>query len=166
MIEQAKAVAQRLRVLPCNPIEAKAADTLDGLVAEVERLSRWKSTNAPRIESLEGLLAHAQEEAAAGKEAVTSLASEREANAILTAEVERLKALQSKPTCKECDKWRKDKADNHEWIEGVKRGKEIVASMAAKREHITDGTPCWCNPELDYVDPITGAEVWVHKEPQ
>lgn len=35
-----------------------------------------------------------------------------------------------------------------------------------KREHITDGSPCWCNPELDYKDPDTGAAVWVHKEPQ
>jgi len=35
-----------------------------------------------------------------------------------------------------------------------------------KREHITDGSPCWCNPELNYKDPETGAEVWVHKEPQ
>jgi hypothetical protein len=73
---------------------------------------------------------------------------------------------EAKPTCKECAKWRKEQADNHEWIEGVKRGKEIVAAMAAKLQHVTDGTQCWCNPELDYVDPITGAEVWVHKEPQ
>lgn len=25
---------------------------------------------------------------------------------------------------------------------------------------------CWCNPEVDYVDPDTGATVYVHKEPQ
>ena len=31
-------------------------------------------------------------------------------------------------------------------------------------EHITDGSPCWCNPEMTYKDPINGAEVWVHKE--
>jgi hypothetical protein len=35
-----------------------------------------------------------------------------------------------------------------------------------KREHITDGSPCWCNPETDYIDPETGAAVIVHKEPQ
>jgi len=35
-----------------------------------------------------------------------------------------------------------------------------------KREHITDGSHCWCDPELNYVDPDTGAKVWVHKEPQ
>ena len=37
---------------------------------------------------------------------------------------------------------------------------------AAYREHMTDGSPCWCNPELDYRDPDTGAEVWVHRRDQ
>jgi hypothetical protein len=36
----------------------------------------------------------------------------------------------------------------------------------AQQEHITDGSPCWCNPDLDYKDPETGVEVWIHKEPQ
>jgi len=36
----------------------------------------------------------------------------------------------------------------------------------AKHEHVTDGSPCWCDPELNYVDPETGVKVWVHKEPQ
>ena len=35
-----------------------------------------------------------------------------------------------------------------------------------KKEHITNGDPCWCNPEIDYVDPETGVAVIVHKEPQ
>ena len=35
-----------------------------------------------------------------------------------------------------------------------------------KREHTTDGTPCWCNPEVNYTDPDTGVSVIVHKEPQ
>ncbi len=81
----------------------EAADMIDSLVLEVEQLSRWKSTNAPRIESLEGLLEHERSEAAAGKEAlveirkvIEELASEREANAILTAEVERLKTVPMK----------------------------------------------------------------------
>ena len=34
------------------------------------------------------------------------------------------------------------------------------------REHITDGTPCWCNPETTYIDPETGLSVIVHREPQ
>jgi hypothetical protein len=36
----------------------------------------------------------------------------------------------------------------------------------AQREHITDGSQCWCEPETDYIDPETGAAVIVHKEPQ
>ena len=39
-------------------------------------------------------------------------------------------------------------------------------TQAQKQEHVTDGSPCWCNPELDYKDPDTGVEVWIHKEPQ
>lgn len=34
------------------------------------------------------------------------------------------------------------------------------------REHITDGSPCWCEPETNYKDPETGISVIVHKEPQ
>lgn len=34
------------------------------------------------------------------------------------------------------------------------------------REHITDGSPCWCSPEVDYIDPETGAAVIVHRRPQ
>jgi hypothetical protein len=37
--------------------------------------------------------------------------------------------------------------------------------LSTTREHITDGSPCWCNPELNYVDPDTEVKVWVHKEP-
>ena len=32
-------------------------------------------------------------------------------------------------------------------------------------EHKTDGTPCWCNPDVTYENPETGAKVIVHKEP-
>jgi len=42
----------------------------------------------------------------------------------------------------------------------------VSAFNRAKPEHITDGSPCWCDPELNYVDPETGVKVWVHKEPQ
>ncbi len=34
------------------------------------------------------------------------------------------------------------------------------------RPHRTDGSPCWCNPEVTYIDPETDASVIVHKEPQ
>lgn len=33
-------------------------------------------------------------------------------------------------------------------------------------EHVTDGGPCWCEPEIDYTDPKTGVSVIVHKRPQ
>jgi hypothetical protein len=36
----------------------------------------------------------------------------------------------------------------------------------AYREHITDGSPCWCNPELNYRDPDTGTELWIHRREQ
>ena len=61
--------------------------------AEIWALRRWKSTNAPRLEALQGLLTAAQSEAHAGREAITSLASERAANAMLTDEVERLRRV-------------------------------------------------------------------------
>lgn len=48
----------------------------------------------------------------------------------------------------------------------VKSGKTDSSRGEAYREHVTDGSPCWCNPELDYRDPDTGAEVWVHRREQ
>jgi hypothetical protein len=62
------------------------------LIAERDSLARWKSTNAPRIDALEGLKNKARADAAKGAEAILSLASERKANAILTSEVEALRA--------------------------------------------------------------------------
>jgi hypothetical protein len=37
---------------------------------------------------------------------------------------------------------------------------------AAQRQHVTDGSLCWCEPETSYTDPETGASVVVHKGPQ
>ena len=34
------------------------------------------------------------------------------------------------------------------------------------REHVTDSSKCWCDPELDYKNPDTGVEVWVHRSKQ
>lgn len=48
----------------------------------------------------------------------------------------------------------------------VRRHEVLEATPPQRAEHITDGSPCWCEPELDYKDPDTGAEVWIHKEPQ
>ena len=62
------------------------------LHAEIADLRRWRSTAAPRLEALQGLLTAAQFEAHAGREAVLTLVSERAANALLTDEIERLRA--------------------------------------------------------------------------
>jgi hypothetical protein len=35
---------------------------------------------------------------------------------------------------------------------------------ANRREHIT-AAYCWCNPTVDYINPETGAAVYVHHEP-
>lgn len=51
-------------------------------------LRRWKSTHAPRLAALEGLLHAAQKEAHDGREAMATLASERAANALLTGRVQ------------------------------------------------------------------------------
>jgi DNA-directed RNA polymerase alpha subunit len=42
----------------------------------------------------------------------------------------------------------------------------LRTTVARRREHVTDGTPCWCNSETVYTDPDTGASVIVHREPQ
>jgi len=42
---------------------------------------------------------------------------------------------------------------------------KAIRARGKVREHVMSGD-CWCNPELNYTDPETGAEVWVHKEPQ
>lgn len=39
--------------------------------------------------------------------------------------------------------------------------------LDSDREPVHDSsTACWCGPELDYVDPDTGCEVWMHKRLQ
>ncbi len=43
---------------------------------------------------------------------------------------------------------------------------KAAAQPAPVQEHITDGSPCWCEPETSYTDPETGASVIVHREPQ
>ena len=55
------------------------------------------------------------------------------------------------------------------WVGGavpVSKIAQPLAQPAVQREHITDGSRCWCNPDIDYIDPETGAAVIVHKEPQ
>jgi hypothetical protein len=52
-------------------------------------------------------------------------------------------------------------------LEQQPRGKNsLTTPPAAQRQHVTDGSLCWCEPETSYTDPETGASVIVHKEPQ
>ena len=43
---------------------------------------------------------------------------------------------------------------------------EKYLTAPTPRKHITDGSECWCHPDVDYIDPETGAKVIVHKEVQ
>lgn len=38
--------------------------------------------------------------------------------------------------------------------------------IGVQPQHITDGSPCWCNPDVAYTDPETGASVILHRRPQ
>lgn len=38
--------------------------------------------------------------------------------------------------------------------------------IGVQPQHITNGSPCWCNPDVAYTDPETGASVIVHRRPQ
>jgi hypothetical protein len=54
------------------------------------------------------------------------------------------------------------------WQEEYRRLQAIadrLESLIPRREHVTSGD-CWCEPELDYVDPVTGAKVYVHRDLQ
>ncbi len=52
------------------------------------------------------------------------------------------------------------------YVHAYARAIEGAHGITATREHVTDDSPCWCNPEATYTDPDTGASVIVHKEPQ
>jgi hypothetical protein len=61
-------------------------------------------------------------------------------------------------------------ADKTDWIIWSEVRQAIEAKLKEKngwyRQHVTDGSPCWCEPEISYTNPETGASVIVHKEPQ
>jgi hypothetical protein len=71
-------------------IELRA--TIARLEAERSEAVRWKSIHGPRLAAIEALYRDRQLDEAAGREAAATLWSERQANAILTAEVARLEA--------------------------------------------------------------------------
>jgi hypothetical protein len=119
----AAAVPPGYAVVPIDkliPVITIAADELETLRAEVKELGRWKSTNAPRIEALEGLKNHYHELAERGVEANKTLASEREANAILTAENEALRARVAE--------LEKD-ASRYRWLRDIQKCWDFADSM-------------------------------------
>lgn len=63
--------------------------------------------------------------------------------------------------------WRSVQAnDFHDCVKPFARAIEAAHGITATREHVTDDSQCWCNPEITYTDPDTGVSVIVHKEPQ
>jgi len=95
--EQARAVAQRLReastreIADGDYVEA-AIDAVDTLASEVETQTKRIAGYELLVRSMEQRLDSVHETMEATREAVKTLQSEREANTILTAEVERLSA--------------------------------------------------------------------------
>jgi hypothetical protein len=76
-----------------------------------------------------------------------------------------LEALNTpKPTDSYPPLWRSYEKTINDAITAIKQA--LAAPAVQEREHITDGGQCWCNPDIDYIDPDTGAAVIIHKEPQ
>jgi hypothetical protein len=63
---------------------------------------------------------------------------------------------------------KKERAEVAAPARGVAGAEKSAAQQEgeAYREHVTDGSPCWCNPELNYRDPDTGTELWIHRREQ
>ncbi len=48
-------------------------------------------------------------------------------------------------------------------LSGDKIKLDVLPKMKVVLEH-EDSEECWCEPELEYEDPETGVQVWVHRE--
>jgi hypothetical protein len=57
------------------------------------------------------------------------------------------------------------KLDSNDFEGSMRKLGMNALADGAKREHIA-GADCWCHPEIDYTDPVTGVSVYVHKRPQ
>jgi hypothetical protein len=60
------------------------------------------------------------------------------------------------------------KGENTNWDAFRQQVKSVLASQHSlffQTEDHADSADCWCNPRLDYVDPETGNEVYVHSKP-
>ena len=60
----------------------------------------------------------------------------------------------------------KERAEVAAPARGVGTGQTNAPTGKSYREHVTDGSPCWCNPELNYRDSETGTELWIHRREQ
>ncbi len=61
---------------------------------------------------------------------------------------------------------KKERAEVAAPARGVGTGQTNAPTGKSYREHVTDGSPCWCNPELNYRDSETGTELWIHRREQ
>ena len=41
----------------------------------------------------------------------------------------------------------------------------LTATLSSKRQHI-GSADCWCSPNVEFIDPVTHVQVWVHKQVQ
>lgn len=41
----------------------------------------------------------------------------------------------------------------------------LTAMLSSQRQHI-DSADCWCSPNVEFIDPVTRVQVWVHKQVQ
>ena len=41
----------------------------------------------------------------------------------------------------------------------------LTATLSSQRQHI-GSADCWCSPNVEFIDPVTRVQVWVHKQVQ
>ena len=41
----------------------------------------------------------------------------------------------------------------------------LSIALSSQRQHI-DSADCWCSPNVEFIDPVTRVQVWVHKQVQ
>ncbi len=151
----------------CAPVRVvrKALAALDAALAEPEQkpepdaLRRWVNANddAPETEFQRGYDAARRWVREVG---LPALAEPKEtfAESLFRRSWEAHRAALAEP--------KKERAEVAAPARSGVEGKIDTLTGGAYREHVTDGSPCWCNPELNYRDPETGAEVWVHRREQ
>lgn len=41
----------------------------------------------------------------------------------------------------------------------------LTATLSSQRQHI-GSADCWCSPKVEFIDPVSRAQVWVHQQVQ